>query len=883
MNFIDKIAGKMIESGHNPGDFTIVFPSKRAGVFLRKRLTDEPRVKKPFWAPEILTMGDLVSRMSGGVLLDGTSLTMMLYGAYADVYGKDALTFDKFYAWARVIISDFNDMDQNLVDEKTLFRHLSEHVEADPDRDVVTGFRSFAGNYGRLYEEFNKRLAAEDAGYYGALVKRACAEKRHYADTNGRMIIAGFNALSRGETEIFRYLEESSGAEILWDADRYFIDNKDHEAGTFFREYGSIPEGCDDILAKDAKKIKVMGVAGAAGQAKAASHFLKELVESGEKVDEGDTAVVLCDEQMLFPVINSIPDGISGLNVTMGYPLLHTPVQTLVSALLRLWQGNKSDMVYVRDLERVLDHPYMRGCYGAMDTAVREKASEEPFLPADRLDFVPETLRMALADVKTGRDFTSFILRLFRETGNAMEPEALGREFLKAFIDEAELFLAALDSYGIDTDLQTVRKLFKEILSTKSVPFTGEPLKGLQVMGMLETRALGFRNVILLGVNEKVFPKGKGENSIIPYELKKSLGMTTYEKKDAIFSYYYYRLLKYGKNILICYNTEKDAFGKGERSRFIEQTLREWGPANPSLEISRESCAFGTSNRGFSIVEIPKTDSIIERMEGIRWSPTVLNGYLYCPVRFYFSHLMRLKKKERQDEVTDAGLFGTVVHEALERLYAPYAGNIVDEAAVSGLLATAAKTVDETYRKNMSAADYDKGRHLVNRRIIAKLIAEFLRIDMEDAPFRIISLEKKYTTQFRAAGRDLTLYGYIDRVDEKDGVTRILDYKTGNIKSLAVNKIEPGDFMAFKEKKEALQLLCYQVMSGEKNPRLGIISFRKLNDGIKYLDGDESTLELGTKTLEALFADIFDREMPLRQIDDESKCGLCDFKDLCGR
>ncbi len=431
MTFIDRIADKIIASDHEPGDYTIVFPSRRAGLFLRKRLLEDPRVKQPFWAPEILTIGDFISSMSGKTLLDGTSLTLMLYGTYRDIYGEKAMTFDKFYPWARVIVSDFNDMDQNLVDADTLFRQLNEHMAADGEADVVTGFRSFASYYGRLYHEFQKRLETDNAGYYGGLVRRICGEKERLINVKRPLLLAGFNALSRGETEIFRYLETQAGADIIWDADRYFIDNEAHEAGVFFREYaqkGGVMDCCDDILATDDKKIKVMGVAGAAGQAKAASRYLEELMEQGEEPGSGDTALVLCDEQMLFPVINSIPEEIGDLNVTMGYPLLHTPVHTLTVSLIRLWQGRGGGTVYIRDMEKVLDHPYVRGCFGVMDPAVREKAAEEPFLPPDKLDFVPGSLREALVSVKNGTDLTRFILSFFRELGSAMEPEALRRK-----------------------------------------------------------------------------------------------------------------------------------------------------------------------------------------------------------------------------------------------------------------------------------------------------------------------------------------------------------------------------------------------------------------------------------------------------------------------
>ncbi len=296
-----------------------------------------------------------------------------------------------------------------------------------------------------------------------------------------------------------------------------------------------------------------------------------------------------------------------------------------------------------------------------------------------------------------------------------------------------------------------------------------------------------------------------------------------------------------------------------------------------------ESCAFEGENSLFDRVEIPKEAQIIKKMERMRWSPTALNSYLYCPVKFYFSRMLKLKRNERLDEATDPGIFGTVVHGALEALYKDYTGRIVDKKDVALLMGRISDKADETYKKHVPAVDYEKGRHLVNRRIIVKLIEEFLKIDMEEAPFRIVSLEKQSEAEFKAGKRSVTLFGFMDRVDEKDGVTRILDYKTGNISSLSLKNMEPGDYKAFESKKEALQLLCYQLISGEKNTRLGIISFRKLNDGIKYLHGDEKTYSLAEQTLEALFSEIFDEHKPFIQTEDESKCGMCDFKDLCGR
>ncbi|MEM7035735.1 MAG: PD-(D/E)XK nuclease family protein, partial [Bacteroidota bacterium] len=672
------------------GDIVIVFPSRRACVFFKDYLLKA--IDKPMWAPAVYAIEDFVKEIHPNAILETVSLTFEFYPIYQTVFPNEP--FDKFYSWGTMLISDFDEIDRYLVDAQEVFRNLFELKEIDTTIDswlnedgTPTEFQAkylrFWELMGDFYEKLRKKLDVQGLSAPGQAL-RELAEQ--FAQQQPRLpwphvVFAGFNALSPAEELLIKSLVGYDMASCYWDLDRYYVDDPYQEAGRFFREMRQRWEAegkpqewhwLGEGLASGEKEVVMTGVPLRVGQAKVAGLKLQEMLAND--ADPEKTAVVLPDENLLFPLLHSLPPALKDVNVTMGFPLRNTPLYSLVESIIQMHENadrlhpgrGKSSIYYFRDVQNILRHPYIR--------AIAFDESRELLLEINKENLVyiaPEyfenyevghILRFLFQVWEDIPQVITYYLELYQRLkvafegpgGKPRKVPAVETEYLFHFFTLTQKLRDKLDNYSLNFDLKIFRRLYKEVIQSGSIPFAGEPLRGLQVMGMLETRVLDFERLIILSVNEGILPSKPSTSSFIPYNLRRAFGLPTYEDKDAIYAYHFYRLLQRAQHITLIYNTENDTFGSGEKSRFVSQLEAELPRRNPNVSFARETVTFPAEKEPIVPIIVDKTPELLAQLKEFAqekgFSPSALSTYLNCPLQFYYRYLMRLYEQDEPEE-----------------------------------------------------------------------------------------------------------------------------------------------------------------------------------------------------------------------------------------
>lgn len=955
MTFITRLTDQLWSThGENLQSMAVVFPTRRAVLFFRKELQRISALTgKPLWSPEVFSINDFVTRLSPYVVPERHTLLFTLFNVYSRIVTSIRRDFEEFYSWGSMILSDFDEIDRNLVDVALLFRTLREYKDSydvglDESHELYQRYVSFWGDLSVLYEQFRRDLR-EGGNAYAGMALREVAE--HMGNEDGlkwsRVIFAGFNALNRAEELIMKHLKENDRADLYWDMDHYFTDDPGQEAGDFFRRNLQVfnlddPQWIDGDL-RATKKIYVIGVPTRVAQARAAGTYLQELIlgrahPGGEAVitsgitaeDDaaaveppaviaGRTAIVLPDETMLFPMLNSLPASVDKLNVTMGYSLRNTFLYSLVSYYLDL-HGNAKEsgediLYYHKDVKNLLTHSviHLLGWDKTDEILERITSKNLIFVPLKEISGTDEPLfRDLFAPWKNAAESLHFFLRLFERLAQNPDDEGipalspLGQEYVYHFYTLFMRILELLESAEIDMGgISTFRRFMSDIIGSTSVPFTGEPLEGLQIMGMLETQLLDFENLFILSMNEGIIPTGKTTSSFIPFEVRTAFGLPTYRERDALFAYHFYRLLKRARKIYLFYITQTDEFGKNEKSRFLEQILFEYKEANKEATIVQTVATLRTEKKPAEPIKVQKSQIVMSRLIALGergFSPSVLNNYIMCPLRFYFQDILGLKEEEELTEAADRAQLGSVIHAILEEFYSPLAGKEVTEADLIRCRFGLEDRIARIYRDKTHVEDLATGKNRLFVEIIRRLVERFLEQEKSEAPFELRSLEKKIRDiplEFDAGGLSyrVNLKGFVDRIDVKESVTRIIDYKTGNIGSLNVDDFESlvavGD-----TRKEAFQLLFYLYLywkafapGDDFSAFLGIYRIRRVSEGIDFVKRGRKPrtftlqdVQQFEESLRALLGGIFDSGRPFEQTrDPEKACRICSFITLCNR
>jgi ATP-dependent helicase/nuclease subunit B len=958
MPFLDKIAQYVLENYPDRlHRICLVTPNRRAGLFLKKYFSR--RASKAVWAPDVMSMEDFISRVSGISIQEPFALLMDFYDVYASIEKENAEPLEEFLKWAPMLIKDFNDIDAHVDEPEQLFSNVLDvkRIEAwNPDGQQPSEFQQkYLKFFQRMmiyHEAFRKKLLSKKTAYQGLAFRQAATDvKSEKADMVWEKILfVGFNALNLAEESIIRTLRRRGKAEVMWDADKYYLENKNHEAGHFIRKYRdnwniSI-EGVEDNFSIQAKNIFVYGVAKNVNQAKLAGNILKGF--SGEEIAENQTAVVLASEELLMPMMHSLPANVDKVNITMGYPLRKTSLYGLFDAIFQMHlttlrmnsagEGMKSAF-YHKDLIRFFLHPAISILWGGdenrMDALVKNIIStNKTFLSFEALAGMSgerEKFRDVFAFLFRGyakqvglltdalRRLTDQLDEAFRmqakESGIPMEAAPWFTDF--EALHPIGIILRKLQSFETGQnqvqDLKTLFMIFQAMARESRLALVGEPLNGLQIMGMLETRNLDFKNLIILSANEGILPAAKGGQSLIPFDVKAGFGIPVYKEKDAIFAYHFYRLLQRAENVHIIYNTQSQDLGSSEKSRFITQLQMEMPSWNPNIRIIDQIIALPPAKDEMDHeISIAKTSDIIEKLSEIAggkgFSPSALSQYIRCPLLFYFRHIAGIKETEKLEETIEANTLGTVVHEVLQNLYQEQQleGKILKPEHIDKMYGRVEALTQKSFEDNYAGGDITSGKNLLLYKVAVRFVRNFL--DREKEYLNELQKSGKYITYIKAedemhgtlpieiGGKDMQIKfrGFADRIDSIDGTTRVIDYKTGKVedKELKFNNwpevIEKGNLG------KSFQLLMYAMLYrqnyGDAAVIPGIISLRHLSKGLlglSYPGGKDiissDAVDAFENELRNLMQEIFNPDIPLMRTPDEDNCKNCDFRVVCNR
>jgi len=935
----------------------VVSPNRRASLYLRKYLAR--LIDKPVWLPEMLTIEDFAVKYSGYKLADTMSLLFELHAVHTKIEGDNAQPFEKFMQWGQMLLGDFNEVDLYLADPKQLYSYLSDdkalelwNPSGEPLTEFEKNYLSFFSSMQVYYSELHDFLKNEKMTWQG-MAYRKLVEETEWMDTitYEKIFFIGFNALTKAEEKITTKLERLGKAEMLWDADSYYVDNPIHEAGRFLRQYMKRSSNGEfhwkgDYFKDNDKHITIRGVPNKVSQAKEAGRLISKLLK--ENKDLTGTALVLADESMLLPVLNAIPEASGGFNVTMGFSLTYTPLFSLIDTIfgmhatsLQVSAGKTESLFYTKELLRLLMHPYiarLAGGYGATNTlAIKLRESKLPFQSAKKIitayqesGVVPESKMIVFLELLLTKSWQTAVgalenLTLLTASLKLAFPHPkdisgtgnlpIEHEYFFAFARLIYRLKKMYSQYEAMNNIETLRQILLQLMRLEKIPFYGEPLKGIQIMGMLETRTLDFDRVILLGANDDLLPGSRKHDSFIPYNIKTEFGIPIHTDKDAVMAYHFYRLLQRSKDVWMFYNTEPNNMGGGDKSRFILQLQEELTRANPNSVIDLGILSLPAAGKpdleGISISKTPAILTLLDKLADTGFSHTTLSKYVNCSLQFYFSVVLKLSETEEIEETIDASVMGTVIHDVLHILYQDYINELIRPEHIKSMISMVPGVTHSVLENNKEfKGSYAEGKNLLIVKVSQLYVVNYLKkellVILEDKqPLYIRELEKALSFHIpvdnsRAEDGKLQvkIKGFIDRIDLAGDTIRLIDYKSGNVDVRKELKLlNPEELLADPGKSKALQLLIYKFLI-EKNPEIikgaysnivpGIISLRKYASYLMPLDDSEAWQSPDVyKDFEDVLCDllkqIYDADLAFTATTDPERCKYCSYAAICNR
>ena len=955
-DFLEEVAENILTTyGSQLNGLQVVFPNRRAGQFLLRHLARKS--KQPIWAPQVLSMEQFLEQFTDLKRADSLLLCFKMFPLYQKLMPGEQ-SFDQFYSWAEIILQDFNSLDQQCVEAEKVFFHLKDlkQLEAEdaftaaqkealsrfwsgfeqgsePESTFKKKFLAFWKVLPQLYKGFREKLVEEGIAYSG-MVARAVAENKALAEqlSADKVLFCGFNALTRAEERVMKQLLQKGKASIFWDVDAHLL-KPEQEAGKFMRrwqkdkDFGpTFPEQIPNRLAtKMQDKVRLTALPLEHVQAREVGRQLQEQLQEGPLPNDDQltrTAIVLPDESQLFPLLYQLPAELekATINVTMGVPLRITPVYSLMEALLDLQRscqkGKPGTPSYFhhRPVISLLRHAYIRGLdpvhvqemLSDIERYNQNYVSEETLRQSTKLAPI---FRCAEGGIARG-EYLLEILELVNSQlrQEEMREQSLEEEYISRTRTHLERMLEIATEVKAQMTTELLEKLMRHLLQQLKIPFIGEPLQGLQLMGMLETRCLDFDNVYVLSLNEGVVPAASDESSLIPYFIRTAYGLPTTDEQDAIYAYHFYRLLQRAKNIRLFYSTYRAGGKQGELSRYIKQLQHELWPTLKPQHLHLKAKPVAPTPISISRAEVREallsfTDN---GAPGKALSPSALNTWLHCRLQFAFRYLLKIKEPDEVQEEVDNSIFGLLMHETLEAFYIEFGvGSEVTKQAIEQKVKAQPvfKRVLDAFEIRFGQVPF-LGRNSLPLHMVAKMVEQVLEVDKLQAPFRIVGLEKKYemsiAVPFGERIYNMRLQGNIDRVDEKEGRIRVLDYKTG--KDIRAFKSIPELFErdSPNRNKAAMQVLLYTLLYTKNQPGAldGKLHPALYNSKELYSSGFNGRLqfdgqELGLLTeamrqeteqqLKSLLQEILAGDQPFDQLDDERGCEYCGYAGICGR
>lgn len=938
------------------GNFTkvaIVFPNKRASLFFNEYLAQES--DRPIWSPTYVSISELFRQSSDLSIADPIKLVCDLYKVFQKATGSKE-TLDDFYFWGEMLIADFDDADKNMADTHALFSNLKDLNELMDNYDFLEEgqkealsqfFHNFSINQvtelkqrfismwnvlGDIYAEYKALLESQSIAYEGMLYRQVIEQLDVEALPYNKYIFVGFNVLNKVEHTLFKKLNEAGKAMFYWDYDTFYLNKTPHEAGEFIRRNlrdfpSELPASFFDNL-NQPKEVTFIESPTENGQVRYLPQWIRENLTSQEK----ETAVVLCNEALLQPVLHALPDNVKHINITMGFPLSQTPAYSFVNALMELhtsgYNPNNGRYLFAEVIS-VLKHPYTRQLSPEAEKLEQTLTRDNRFYPLPSELKQDNVLELLFTPRRNNLDLCSMLSEALKEVAVIYQQQAashsnafdqLYRESLFKTYTLVNRFHTLIESKELNVQAGTFQRLLTRVMSSSSIPFHGEPAIGMQVMGVLETRNLDFRHLIMLSVNEGQLPKAGGDSSFIPYNLRKAFGMTTIDHKIAVYAYYFYRLMQRAEKVTLVYNTATDGINRGELSRFMLQFLIEWG-----YPVLRKQLEAAQSPQDSTPIIIEKTPDVMERMKSVfdirnnpkaLISPSALNCYLDCPLKFYYKYVALLSAPDEVTADIDSAKFGSIFHYAAEHIYKDLTahGKLISKENLETLLKDEVRLqtyVDNGFKElffNLPQNEQPEynGIQLINSAVIVKYIQQLLRNDLRYAPFTFVGSEQRifenieiYTPTGDIQSR---IGGIIDRIDSKGESLRIVDYKTGgdadtpaNVQSLFIPDKKRSNYVfqtflyasivckKLREKNDSrlvapALLYIHRAASENYSPVIQMGEPRKPKEPVDNFAQYEGDFRENLKTL---LEDIFNPDISFTQTEIEDKCAYCDFKALC--
>lgn len=938
------------------GNFTkvaIVFPNKRASLFFNEYLAQES--DRPIWSPTYVSISELFRQSSDLSIADPIKLVCDLYKVFQKATGSKE-TLDDFYFWGEMLIADFDDADKNMADTHALFSNLKNLNELMDNYDFLEEgqkealsqfFHNFSINQvtelkqrfismwnvlGDIYAEYKALLESQSIAYEGMLYRQVIEQLDVEALPYNKYIFVGFNVLNKVEHTLFKKLNEAGKAMFYWDYDTFYLNKTPHEAGEFIRRNlrdfpSELPASFFDNL-NQPKEVTFIESPTENGQVRYLPQWIRENLTSQEK----ETAVVLCNEALLQPVLHALPDNVKHINITMGFPLSQTPAYSFVNALMELhtsgYNPNNGRYLFAEVIS-VLKHPYTRQLSPEAEKLEQTLTRDNRFYPLPSELKQDNVLELLFTPRRNNLDLCSMLSEALKEVAVIYQQQAashsdafdqLYRESLFKTYTLVNRFHTLIESKELNVQAGTFQRLLTRVMSSSSIPFHGEPAIGMQVMGVLETRNLDFRHLIMLSVNEGQLPKAGGNSSFIPYNLRKAFGMTTIDHKIAVYAYYFYRLMQRTEKVTLVYNTATDGINRGELSRFMLQFLIEWG-----YPVLRKQLEAAQSPQDSTPIIIEKTPDVMERMKSVfdirnnpkaLISPSALNCYLDCPLKFYYKYVALLSAPDEVTADIDSAKFGSIFHYAAEHIYKDLTahGKLISRENLETLLKDEVRLqtyVDNGFKElffNLPPNEQPEynGIQLINSAVIVKYIQQLLRNDLRYAPFTFIGSEQRIfeNIEICTSTGDIQsrIGGIIDRIDSKGESLRIVDYKTGgdadtpaNVQSLFIPDKKRSNYVfqtflyasivckKLREKNDSrlvapALLYIHRAASEKYSPVIQMGEPRKPKEPVDNFAQYEGDFRENLKTL---LEDIFNPDISFTQTEIEDKCAYCDFRALC--
>lgn len=939
--------------------FVFVFPNQRTGLFFQKYLSEVS--PKPLFSPTILTINDLFVQLSGKQTADRISMLFKLYKIYLYHSGSTE-TFDEFLYWGEMLLNDFDDVDKYMADARMLFTNVTDLREIENDfsflsPEQIAAIRTFWSSFYpkgdspnqteflavwktlyTLYNEFRETLAAENKGYEGMIFREVVEQLEQNTCRDlpyEKIVFVGLNALSVAEERFLIQLQKRGIADFYWDYASPKVKDRNNKASYFVeRNLRQFPSQL--VLEQDSEvtsetKIDVIGIPSGIGQAKHVYNILNDLCKEDDMDAEGAlrTAVILPDEHLLIPVLNAIPEQIKRINVTMGYPLAGTPIASLMEFILALQKNvryvNRQPTFYFRDVLPILNHRYVTVTSPVIIAQLVKDIVENNkiHIAYTELNKTP-LLSILFTPITTVESFSDYLIQVLQVLNKMMtnkteeeeEEETTQRtndieqEFIFHYFATVNRMKEVIQEANIEMKIETYFRLLKRMTETITIPFKGEPLSGLQIMGVLETRALDFDRIIILSMNEGIFPLKKAANSFIPYNLRRGFGLPTYEHQDSVWAYHFYRLIYRANHISLLYDTRNNGLQTGEVSRFVHQLRYHY-----EEPIQNKLIVYNVASSKTPALQINKTEAVMAQLAtyqqgGKRMiSASAINTYLDCPLKFYFSVLEGLQEEKEVSETIESDVFGSILHKVMEVLYKPLCGKLVTADLLKIIRQdkiTLSATINQAFAEVFFKTDTVRpltGQNYLIGEMIRKYVEKIIERDSKLTPFYYLESERKIKKTITLTDkREIQLKGIIDRVDKVGNTIRIIDYKSGSGTTL-FSTIENLFNKEEKERSKAVMQVflyawMYGVTSTENTLQPGIYYMRSLfshtfNPGIfqrtEKRGKNEQVLDFADyytefeAGLRNCLDEIFGKETPFVQTKNTKNCSYCPFKTICGR